>query len=144
MFVEVFLIIFYILAHIFNNKFKYTRSFNYPLLRENKVIVHKLKCSSVLFYLQENFGAVYCYANGEATRLARDYQFSNGIAVQHNADGSPSLLIVAETASKTLWAYDILGPGKLANRRVWGKLPGRANFDYILIEFYEKMKVEQK
>ncbi len=52
------------------------------------------------------------------------YQFSNGIAVQHMDDGRPKTLIVAETPTKTLWAYDITGPGLVQNKRVWGKLPG--------------------
>ncbi|KAK3090074.1 hypothetical protein FSP39_008960 [Pinctada imbricata] len=38
--------------------------------------------------------------------------------------GSPKTLIVAETPTKTLWAYDIKGPGELGPKSKWGKLPG--------------------
>lgn len=51
-------------------------------------------------------------------------RFPNGIAVLHSADGRPSILIVAETPTKSLWSYKIQGPGKVGDRKLWGKLPG--------------------
>lgn len=51
-------------------------------------------------------------------------RFPNGIAVLHSPDGRPNTLIVAETPTKSLWAYEIQGPGKVGQRKLWGKLPG--------------------
>ncbi len=65
-------------------------------------------------------GEVYCrLANSEAVMLDDGYQFCNGIAVR----GDNALLIVAETMTKSLWAYDIVEPGVGANKRLWAKLP---------------------
>ena len=57
-------------------------------------------------------------------KVASGYLFSNGIAVQHTEDGKPKKLIVAETFTKTLWGYDIVGDGQIENKHSWGKLPG--------------------
>jgi len=66
-------------------------------------------------------GEVYCReVDGNVHRLDNGYAFSNGIAV--NADDR--LLIVAETFTKSLWAYDILAPGKISNKRLFARLPG--------------------
>ncbi len=59
-------------------------------------------------------------------KIDTGFNFSNGIAVRHTDEGKPSLLIVAETPKKLLWAYDIKGPGgKVANKREWAVLPGK-------------------
>lgn len=66
-------------------------------------------------------GEVFCRLNdGHVVRLDGGYRFCNGIAV--SADDS--LLIVAETHTKKLWAFDITAPGVVTNKRVWGVLPG--------------------
>ena len=57
-------------------------------------------------------------------KIDTGYLFSNGIAVQHSSENKPVLLIVAETGTKTLHAYDIVAPGKVAHKREWAKLPG--------------------
>lgn len=65
-------------------------------------------------------GETYCrLKNGKVVRLDSGFQFCNGIAV--SADDKT--LIVAETITKSLWAYDIQAPGVLANKRVWAKHP---------------------
>lgn len=75
--------------------------------------------------MQEKFGSVYCFtSDGEMIRIDTGYQFPNGIAVQHMNDGRPRKLIVAETPAKKLWSYDIKGPGKVENKKVWGHIPG--------------------
>jgi sugar lactone lactonase YvrE len=74
---------------------------------------------------QEPFGSVYCVTNKkEVIKIDTGYRFSNGIAVQHSSDGKPKKLIVAETPTKSLWGYDILGPGKVGPKTLWGKLTG--------------------
>ena len=62
--------------------------------------------------------------SGSVVKVATGLRFPNGIAVQHMVDGRPKLLIVAETPTKTLWAFDITGPGQIENKRIWGTLPG--------------------
>ncbi|XP_071143907.1 diisopropyl-fluorophosphatase-like [Mytilus edulis] len=74
---------------------------------------------------EERFGSVYCVTNKkEVIKVDTGYKFSNGIAVQHKPDGKPWKVIVAETFTKSLWAYDILGPGQVGQKTLWGKLPG--------------------
>lgn len=66
-------------------------------------------------------GEVFCRrADGRVTRLDAGYRFCNGIAVTLD----DKCLIVAETRTKSLWAFDIVAPGEVANRRLWAKLPG--------------------
>jgi gluconolactonase len=66
-------------------------------------------------------GEVYCrLSNGEVRRLDTGYEFCNGLAVSSN----DALLIVAETMTKKLWAFDITAPGVVANKRHWATLPG--------------------
>ena len=69
---------------------------------------------------------MYCKPKGsdDVIRIASGIFFPNGLAVQHNAARVPSMLIVAETPTKTLWAFDIEAAGRVFNKRVWGKLPG--------------------
>ncbi|KAL8583563.1 hypothetical protein ACOMHN_028334 [Nucella lapillus] len=75
--------------------------------------------------MEEPFGSVYCLRqSGQVVRVDVGLRFPNGVAVRHDEGGRPSQLIVAETPTKTLWAYDILGPGRLGERREWARLPG--------------------
>ncbi|XP_069128236.1 diisopropyl-fluorophosphatase-like [Argopecten irradians] len=75
--------------------------------------------------MEEPFGSVYCMTkDGEVIKVDTGIRFPNGIAVKHSEDGRPSLLIVAETPTKSLWGYNILGPGKVSEKFLWGKLPG--------------------
>jgi gluconolactonase len=69
-------------------------------------------------------GEVYSRTReGVVRKLDSGYQFCNGIAL--SADGR--LLIVAETATKKLWAFDITEPGVAVNKRLWATLPGEHN-----------------
>lgn len=66
-------------------------------------------------------GELFCrLVDGTVTRLDGGYAFCNGLAV--SADDR--LLVVAETFTKKLWAYDITAPGQLANRREWARVSG--------------------
>jgi sugar lactone lactonase YvrE len=68
---------------------------------------------------------VYCYTKEkQMVMVDTGLRFPNGIAVLHTPDGRPNKLIVAETPTKSLWAYEIQGPGKVGQRTLWGKLPG--------------------
>lgn len=58
--------------------------------------------------------------DGATRRVADDLDFGNGMAI--TPDGST--LIVAESHGNRLTAFDILGDGSLANRRVWARLDG--------------------
>ncbi|CAC5377576.1 Diisopropyl-fluorophosphatase [Mytilus coruscus] len=81
---------------------------------------------------QEAFGSVYCVTNqNEVIKVDTGYLFSNGIAVQHSSDGKPQMLIVAETRTRSLWVYDILGPGVVGKRTLWGKLPECPSVDGV-------------
>ena len=57
-------------------------------------------------------------------KVATGYLYPNGLAVKHSSEGKPQVLIVAETETKSLWAFDITAPGKVTNKHLWGKLPG--------------------
>ena len=73
-------------------------------------------CIPVIF--QNPISVIYCRSkDGTLSKHEAGINLSNGIAVQHSADGTPMLLIVAETFSKRLWSFDILGAGKLGNKR---------------------------
>ena len=63
-------------------------------------------------------------------RVDSGYQFPNGVAIRHMNDGRPYQLIVAETPTKKLWSYDIKGPAKVENKKVWGNIPGKC---FILV-----------
>lgn len=66
-------------------------------------------------------GEIFCrLADGTVRRLDGGFAFCNGIAV--SADDR--CLIVAETWTKTLWAYDLASPGVVSGKRRWGTLPG--------------------
>ena len=58
--------------------------------------------------------------DGSVTIVARDLSFPNGMAVTPDN----ATLIVGESFSTTLSAYDIGADGGLSNRRVWAKLDG--------------------
>jgi gluconolactonase len=66
-------------------------------------------------------GELFCRrSDGEVARIDDGYGFCNGVAV--SADSA--VLIVAETRSKHLWAYDLDGRGRAGNRRLFGTVPG--------------------
>jgi sugar lactone lactonase YvrE len=69
---------------------------------------------------------VYCLTSeGKVIRVATGLRFPNGLAVRHNSAKEPVQLIVAETPTKLLWSFDIVGPGQITNKREWGKMPGK-------------------
>ncbi|XP_005109246.2 diisopropyl-fluorophosphatase [Aplysia californica] len=73
---------------------------------------------------EEGFGSIYCLTTqGKVVHLDTGLRFPNGIAVVHDVNGLPVKLIVAETPTRILWAYDIQGPGSVANKTKWAKLP---------------------
>ena len=76
---------------------------------------------------QEPFGAVYCVTGDkqELVRIDDGYLFSNGLAVLHTKEGKPRKLIVAESRTQSLWGYEILGPGKVGKKTLFGKLPSK-------------------
>ncbi|XP_071118676.1 diisopropyl-fluorophosphatase-like [Haliotis cracherodii] len=75
--------------------------------------------------MEEPFGSVYCMlTSGQVVRVDTGIRFPNGIAVLHTDDGRPKKLIVAETPTKLLWSYDIVEPGKVNNKTIWGRLSG--------------------
>jgi len=66
-------------------------------------------------------GELFCRLNdGTVRRLDSGYAFCNGLAV--TADDKT--LIVAETFTKQMHAFDIVAPGEVANKRLWATLPG--------------------
>jgi len=72
--------------------------------------------------LDTRVGEMFCRTrDGRVHRLDRGFAFCNGIAV--SADDRT--LIVAETLTKRLYAYDITAPGVVANRRIFATLTGQ-------------------
>lgn len=71
---------------------------------------------------QTRIGELYCRlaSSRKTLRLDDGFAFCNGIAL--GADGST--LVVAETLTKTLWAYDVDSPGQVSNKRRFATLPG--------------------
>uniref|UniRef100_H2Y755 SMP-30/Gluconolactonase/LRE-like region domain-containing protein n=1 Tax=Ciona savignyi TaxID=51511 RepID=H2Y755_CIOSA len=67
----------------------------------------------------EPSGRIYCLPKGGEVPIKVDdnFMFCNGIAVSGN------MLLVAETVKNQIIAYDITGPGKVKNRRLWAKVP---------------------
>ena len=66
-------------------------------------------------------GEIYCRkADGSVRKLDGGFRFCNGLAVNIE----DSLLVVAETFTKKLWAYDIVKQGEVANRREFATLSG--------------------
>ncbi|CAH1787603.1 unnamed protein product, partial [Owenia fusiformis] len=75
----------------------------------------------------EPFGSVYCYnRTGELIKVSTGYVFPNGIAVQHNKDGTPMKLIFGVARNATLWSFDIVGHCQIEKKRVWGNLPANS------------------
>lgn len=65
-------------------------------------------------------GEVFCRLHsGEVLRLDDGYAFSNGLAVTID----DRTLIVAETFTRNLYAYDLVEPGVARNKRLWATLP---------------------
>lgn len=80
-------------------------------------------------------GELFCrLRSGKLVRLDQGYQFCNGLAVS----GDDRTLIVAETQTKKLWAFDIVEPGMVKNKRHWGTLPGDYEGGPDGIDFDEK------
>ncbi|MEM9882773.1 MAG: SMP-30/gluconolactonase/LRE family protein [Planctomycetota bacterium] len=68
-------------------------------------------------------GRVLCRrVGGEVTVVGDGFAFCNGIAVS----GDGTRLMVAETWTRLLIEFDLLGPGIAVNRRVFAELPGRS------------------
>ncbi len=66
-------------------------------------------------------GEIFCrLVSGEVRRIDGNFAFCNGIAVSPLDD----LLIVAETLTRRLIAYDLAGPGLAKGRRVFATLAG--------------------
>lgn len=66
-------------------------------------------------------GEVFCrLVDGEIRRLAQGFAFCNGIAV----DASDRLLLIAETWTKKIIAFDLPEPGVTSDERTWAILPG--------------------
>jgi gluconolactonase len=55
----------------------------------------------------------------EIRRAATGYDTSNGIVISADA----RTLLVAETLTAKVWAHDVLGPGRLGERRLFCQLP---------------------
>ncbi len=71
--------------------------------------------------LKNPAGEIFCrLSDGRIRRLDSGFAFSNGLAL--SAD--EKLLIVAETYTKRLYAYDIVAPGSVEGKRLWAVLPG--------------------
>lgn len=71
--------------------------------------------------LEKRVGETFCRTrDGRVVRLDQGFAFCNGIAVS----GDDGLLIVAETWTKRLFAYDLRSPGVVENRRVFATLTG--------------------
>ena len=73
-------------------------------------------------------------ADGVIERIESGYAFCNGIAV--SADDQ--MLIVAETFTKRLWAYDLDDRGRSSNKRVFAMLPGEHRGGPDGIDFDER------
>ncbi|CAH1781141.1 unnamed protein product [Owenia fusiformis] len=82
---------------------------------------------NLTFSYEDPFGSVYCYndATEELIKLTTGFLWPNGIAVQHDVDGTPKKLIFGESFNKNapLWSYDIVGPCQIKNKQLWGNLP---------------------
>ena len=96
-----------------------------------------IQCYDITF--QEAFGSVYCYGvDGTIKRIDTGYKFPNGIAVQYDG-GKPNNLIVAETATKTLWSFPFVDGENMSvdvsKKAVFGKCPGIIAKAYDTIYF---------
>ena len=62
--------------------------------------------------------------DGKVIEVDSGLNYPNGIAVQHTADGKPQKLLVANWDPLVIYSYDIIAPGVVRNKRVWGNLQG--------------------
>jgi gluconolactonase len=70
---------------------------------------------------QARVGEVYCrLVSGEVICIDGGYAFSNGVAVSTG----DAMLVVSETFTKRLWAYDLAAPGRVRGKRVFATLSG--------------------
>jgi gluconolactonase len=84
---------------------------------------------------EQPVGEVYCrLGDGQVHRLDSGFAFSNGLAL--TADDKT--LIVAETFTKRLYAYDIIEPGAVANKRLWATLPATGKYGPDGMDFDRK------
>ncbi|CAH1787844.1 unnamed protein product [Owenia fusiformis] len=81
------------------------------------------------------FGSVYCYntTTNEIIKVATGFLYPNGIAVQHDSNGTPKKLVFGSSfnISAPLWSFDIVGPCQIENKQVWGNLPANHVIDGI-------------
>lgn len=71
--------------------------------------------------MDQPVGELFCrLLDGTVVRLDTGYAFCNGLAVA----ADDATLVVAETPTKKLWAYDLPAPGRVANRRLFATLRG--------------------
>ena len=63
----------------------------------------------------------YVDAKGVVTELDRELAFPNGVVLR--PDGKE--LLMAESKKNRVLAYDVLGPGKVGNRREFARLPAK-------------------
>ncbi|CAH1787073.1 unnamed protein product [Owenia fusiformis] len=79
---------------------------------------------------EEPFGSVYCYnkTTDEIIKVTTGFLYPNGIAIQHDNNGTPKKLIFGESFNTTapLWSYDIVSPCQVENKQVWGNLPSKS------------------
>jgi len=68
---------------------------------------------------QNPIGRVFGYdwQQGTLTEIARGMRFPNGIVAR---DGR---LYVAETYTNTVWVWDVIGPGRAADKRLFARCP---------------------
>ncbi|CAH1787843.1 unnamed protein product [Owenia fusiformis] len=89
---------------------------------------------------KDPFGSVYCYnmTTNEIIKVATGFLYPNGIAVQHDSNGTPKKLIFGSSYNITapLWSFDIVSPCQIENKQVWGNLPANGNINGI--DFDEK------
>ena len=70
---------------------------------------------------QNPIGEVFCrLLDGHVIRIDQGYAFCNGIAVA----ADDRTLIVAETFTKKLWAFDLVRPDEARNKRLFATLSG--------------------
>jgi gluconolactonase len=66
-------------------------------------------------------GEVFCrLVSGEVICIDQGYAFPNGVAVS----AGDTMLVVAETFTKRLWAFDLAAPGQVRESRVFATLSG--------------------
>lgn len=67
-------------------------------------------------------GVYYATADGVVTRVAQGVQTPNGVML--SPDGRSLYVADDEATEPVLYAYDVLAPGRLGDRRVFANLPG--------------------